>query len=63
VSDPIPGPRLDAVVKEITYGEGKITSLALVNEADGEQWPIEGEMEVVDPYDSGEPIPDGGEST
>ena len=59
-NDPLPGPRLDAAVKDITYDEGKITSLVLVNEADGEQWRIEGEMEVVDPYDSGEPIPDGG---
>ena len=61
MSDLAPGPRLDAVVKEVTYEDGKITSLVLVNEADGEQWRIEGEMEVVDPYGSGEPIPDGGE--
>jgi len=58
--DPLPGPRLNAVVREIGYEEGKITRLVLVNEDDGEQWRLEGEMEVVDPYGGGEAIPDGG---
>jgi len=58
--DPIPGPRLNAVVKDIGYEDGAITRLVLVNEDDGEQWRLEGEMEVIDPYDSGEAIPDGG---
>jgi len=60
-NDPLPGPRLNAVVKEIGYEDGQITRLVFVNEDDGEQWRIEGEMEVVDPYSDGEPIPDGGE--
>jgi len=58
--DPIIGPRLNAVVKEIGYDGGKITRLVFVNEDGGEQWRLEGEMEVVDPYDD-EAIPDGGE--
>jgi len=58
--DPLSGPRLNAVVREIGYEDGQITRLVLVNEDDGEQWRLEGEMEVVDPYGD-EAIPDGGE--
>jgi ribosomal protein L37E len=59
--DSLSGPRLNAVVKEIGYEDGQITRLVFVNEDDGEQWRLEGEMEVVDPYDD-EAIPDGGGS-
>ena len=60
--DPLSGPRLNSILKEMGYEEGKITRLVFVHEDDGEQWRLEGEMEVVDPYGSGEAIPDGGET-
>ena len=52
------GPPLDARLKASEYEDGKISRLVFVDEH-GEKFRLEGEMEIVDPFDD-EPIPDGG---
>ena len=57
-----PGPPLNARLKTAEYEGDKISRLVFVDEH-GERFSLEGEMEIVDPHDDGEPIPDGGDSS
>ena len=53
-------PLLDARLEGAEYENGKISRLVFVD-IHGETFRLEGEMEIVDPHDGGEPAPDGGD--